>query len=376
MILVDCRRTSRSSFLIALLVLESKLISFVIGSAYVQVAATIDEVQEQNAALEIGWALSKGVEAGGYVRITFPEAMTVSEDVSNCRELDGALSFTSCTADVEKNYIELVLAAAMELAGTTTAPYLVMLDDAANLPATIATADPITLTTSAGEVRTTTFTATAGALTAAALTPAVLTVGSDTTVHLSLTTTHAIPRKGKLNVGVSAAWNEGDPDGELAYFSSITCNSFTIGGASVADGSYACSFFDAARVEIDVGFDDGVPGDTDIEIDILGFRNPILANQAFEVFTVYTTGEDETHTVDTLPVAVTVTDPAALTGAVFDVSTNETDNPGMVQEPNSMGLTFSSPVPLREGCVVSYWFPTEFYDADEIVSVRIGPLFA
>ena len=90
-----------------------------------QVAATVDEVQEQNAALEIGWALSKRVPAGGYVRIAFPEAMTVSADLSNCRELDGALSFTSCTADLEKNYIEFVLGRAMELDGTTTAPYLV-----------------------------------------------------------------------------------------------------------------------------------------------------------------------------------------------------------------------------------------------------------
>ena len=250
------------------------------------------------------------------------------------------------------------------------------MDDAANLPATIATADPITLTTSAGEIRTTTFTATAGELTAAALTPDVPTVGSDTTVHLSMTTTHAIPRKGKLHVGVSAAWNEGDPDGELAYFSSITCHSFRVGGDLRDEGSYACAFFDGARVEIDGGFTQIIPGGTEITISILGFRNPILAQVPFEVFTVYTTGEDKTHTVDTLPVAVTVTEPAALTGGLFEVSAEETVNPGMVQEPNTMQLRFSSPVPLREGCVVSYWFPAEFYDADEIVSARVGPLFA
>jgi hypothetical protein len=225
-------------------------------------------------------------------------------------------------------------------------------------------------------VRTTTFTATAGELTAAALSPDVDTVGSDTTVILSLTTTHYIPRKGKLHVGVSAAWNEGDPVGELAYFSSITCHSFRVGGTLRDLGSYACAFFEGNRVEIDGGFTENVPGGTDIEISILGFRNPILANQAFEVFTVYTTGEDKTHTVDTIPVAVEVSKPALLSSGSFAVSAEETENPGMVQEPNTMQLKFSSPVPLRPGCVVSYWFPADFYDAEEIDSMRVGPLFA
>ena len=41
-----------------------------------------------------------------------------------------------------------------------------------------------------------------------------------------------------------------------------------------------------------------------------------------------------------------------------------------------MNLRFSSPVPLKPGCRVSYWFPTEFYNADDIASIRVGALFA
>ena len=38
-------------------------------------------------------------------------------------------------------------------------------------------------------------------------------------------------------------------------------------------------------------------------------------------------------------------------------------------------MRFRSPVPLKAGCTVSYWFPTQFYDADAITSVRTGSLF-
>lgn len=41
-----------------------------------------------------------------------------------------------------------------------------------------------------------------------------------------------------------------------------------------------------------------------------------------------------------------------------------------------MELRFTSPVPLRKGCKVSYWFPTAFYDASEITELRTGALFS
>ena len=69
-----------------------------------------------------------------------------------------------------------------------------------------------------------------------------------------------------------------------------------------------CSFFDNNRVEIDGGFKDGgVPANTPIEISIVGFRNPICPNVPFDVFEVFTTGEDWEHTVDVSPASITVT---------------------------------------------------------------------
>lgn len=370
-----------------LIVFSALCVRSVQGSAYVQVAASPDVVQSPNAALEIGWALSKKVEAGGHVRITFPAVMAVSADfdASSCREVDGLVSFSACRANIEKNYIEFVMKTAIELDGTTSRPCVVSVSKAVKLPTTIATADPITLTTSAGEVRSTTFKATAGTLSTASLVPTSQVVGSDTVLRVSLTTKHGIPKKGKLHISASAAWNDGALGSPVHYFSSITCNSFTIAGASVPAGSYVCSVFSAfggkgARVEIDGGFRSagGASAGTSIKINIVGFRNPTLANVPFNVFTVYTTGEDVSHTIDTKAVAITVTESAALTGGLFEVSPPEVqaDNRGVVQEPNTMRLRFSSPVPLRKGCTVSYWFPTEFYDADDILYVRLGALFA
>lgn len=67
---------------------------------------------------------------------------------------------------------------------------------------------------------------------------------------------------------------------------------------------------------------------------------------------------------------------AELTGGTFEVSPTQADNIGIVQEVNTMRLKFSSPVPLNIGCKVSYWFPSEYYDASEITSIRTGSLFA
>ena len=54
---------------------------------------------------------------------------------------------------------------------------------------------------------------------------------------------------------------------------------------------YSCVFWDEAadggnryRLEITGGFEDGVPAKTEIKINVAGFRNPMSANEAFNVF--------------------------------------------------------------------------------------------
>lgn len=106
-----------------MIVMLCSMIATVQGSAYITVTSQPELVQAQNAELIIGWALSKPVEAGGWIRLQFPEEMTVSPSVTNCRELDGLMTFASCTANTEKNYIEFVPANAVELEFTTTASY-------------------------------------------------------------------------------------------------------------------------------------------------------------------------------------------------------------------------------------------------------------
>ena len=39
-----------------------------------------------------------------------------------------------------------------------------------------------------------------------------------------------------------------------------------------------------------------------------------------------------------------------------------------------MELKFGTPVPLVQNCTVSYWFPTHFYDAEQITQIRTGSL--
>lgn len=91
---------------------------------------------------------------------------------------------------------------------------------------------------------------------------------------------------------------------------------------------------------------------------------------------MYTSGENEADIVDLKTGAVRVTNAAQLTNVMFDVSPVVTSNIGIVQEQNDVSLRFSSPVPLRSNCWVSYWFPTAFYDADQITSIRTGALFS
>ena len=96
-------------------------------------------------------------------------------------------------------------------------------------------------------------------------------------------------------------------DDPMDYFSSVTCTDFTVGGVAVTD-AYVCSFLDGSRVEVDGGFMwADVPANTVISVRILGFRNPILANAAFAVFSVNTTDEGAANVVDYLAASVTVT---------------------------------------------------------------------
>jgi hypothetical protein len=81
------------------------------------------------------------------------------------------------------------------------------LTNAINLPDTIAVVDPVTLTTSSGEAKSTTFTAVNGTLLGAVFTPADQTVGADTTLDVAITLGNKIPRRGLVNIGVKEAWN-------------------------------------------------------------------------------------------------------------------------------------------------------------------------
>lgn len=101
-----------------------------------------------------------------------------------------------------------------------------------------------------------------------------------------------------------------------------------------------------------------------------------MANVSFSVFTVYTTDEYSENVIDSLEASVMVTKAAPLMGTSFQVAPTQVDDVGIVQERNQMRLSFSSPVPLKEGCAVSYWFPTAFFNADLIESVRTGALFS
>jgi len=208
------------------------------------------------------------------------------------------------------------------------------------------------------------------------LIPADQTVGSDTSLLVSFMLVHKVPKKGKLHIGVSAAWNEGSPEAAIEYFSSITCSAFIVGGSVIPDGSYSCSFLDGNRVEIDGGFENQESeANTLVSIYIGGFRNPIMANEPFDVFSVFSTDENEANIIDFLDASITVTDPAQLTHPSIGVSPTQTENVGIVQETNSMTMKFTSPVPFKPDCQVEYWFPTSDYDASDITKIRTGSLF-
>lgn len=101
------------------------------------------------------------------------------------------------------------------------------------------------------------------------------------------------------------------------------------------------------------------------------------ANRNFAIFDVFTTDANVADVVDQmLGAPVRVTQPNLLTAVSFQVSALQTLNRKIVQESNIMDLRFSTPVPLRARCTVSYWFPTDFFDAAAIREVRTGSLFS
>ena len=294
------------------------------AQAYLRLMSPVPTVvQSKNAQLAFRFMLSKPMDAGSWIRLGFPKesGMVVSKDIKECEEVDSQFEITACTANIDENYLQFTIKTALTLTeGSTTADFEIRASSAIDLPTTVATVDPITLTTQTSEVRATAFKATAGVLKNVALEPAVETVGSDTTLKVSLTTAHRIPKKGLLHIGVSAPWNDGAPGRAIQYFSAVNCAALTIGGAPATAGTYACSFLDESRVEITGGFPEGVPADTEIKVEIAGFRNPIQAVDAFNVFTVYTSGADGTDIVDNSTASVTVSEPAALTSASFRVA--------------------------------------------------------
>ena len=115
---------------------------------------------------------------------------------------------------------------------------------------------------------------------------------------------------------------------------------------------------------------------TKITWKITGFRNPITPRDVYNVFTVYTSAADVNLKVDENPVGISVSDPALLLSASFVVSQTQSTNQGIVQEVNTMELRFSSPVPLRPNCLVEYWLPVTYYDAEEVTRITTGGLFA
>ena len=234
-----------------------------------------------------------------------------------------------CEANLEDNYLEFTLSEALVLDGATTAGFEIAASAAVNLPTTVATVE-ISLSTEATEVRATVFTATAGTFTKAVLKPVSDIVGSDTTLQVRLTTAHAVPKQGLLQIKVTAPWNDGAPGAAVPYFGAVACSDFTIGGKPVPVVAYTCVFWDAEsgggsryRLEIGGGFEDGVLANTEIKINVAGFRNPMSANEAFKVFQVETTGPNSLHIVDTVEASVTVSTAAALTAAVFRAARTE-----------------------------------------------------
>jgi len=159
---------------------------------------------------------------------------------------------------------------------------------------------PILLTTQTGESRPTTFGALVGSIDSATLAPISEIVGIDTSLKVTLKTKNAIPKKGKILITISEYWNQGAIDNLKEYFTSITCDTMRVGLRTIDASLFDCNFFtEPSKVVISGAFDTGIVREgSEISFNINGFRNPIQANTNFDVFNIYTTGENERYTVD------------------------------------------------------------------------------
>ena len=84
----------------------SLLIAFANAEAFIQIDATPSVVQTKDANLKFGFALSKAIKAGLWIRLTFPKnEMTVSSNLKNCKEQDNQFKIQACTFNTLDNYI-------------------------------------------------------------------------------------------------------------------------------------------------------------------------------------------------------------------------------------------------------------------------------
>lgn len=121
---------------------------------------------------------------------------------------------------------------------------------------------------------------------------------------MKIKTTNKIPRRGKIVIQANEIWNLGAIEKQKEYFKSITCDSLKVEGQDDAVDmiSYKCNLlFSPTRVVIEEAFEEGdIPANAEISWNINGFRNPIQSNDRFQVFEVYTTGNDIKDRVDIL----------------------------------------------------------------------------
>jgi hypothetical protein len=98
--------------------------------------------------------------------------MSVSAATTDCKEVDGQLEITSCTANTLLNHIEITLATPILISGSSSEAYRIQVEKAVNLPMTIAVVNGIVLQSQTGEFRSTSFKATVGQLDTINLDPA------------------------------------------------------------------------------------------------------------------------------------------------------------------------------------------------------------
>lgn len=204
------------------------MVSVVQGQAFVQVETIPNIVQSEDATLTVGFALSKPLVKESWIRIIFPDEMKVSPSVEKCEETQNFFKITECKANVASNWIEMKLDTDLVPQGTITAVYNVRMLKAVSTTMTIKVSNPIKLETQNNEVQQTVFGATIGTIDKVDLKPVSDVVGDDTSLKVSFTTKHKIPRRGKIVLQANEIWNLGAIEKQKEYFNSITCDSFTV----------------------------------------------------------------------------------------------------------------------------------------------------